>query len=348
MVWNGDAEREAEGAARLGAPARSRGQNGAYARMQLAGTDIRLLRVFDAVVRHRGFAAAQAELNVSQSTISSQISALEDRLGVTLCRRGRAGFRLTQKGEAVHAAVVRLLAAMDGFVSETAGLRGNLTGTLRIGVVDSVVTDPDFRLPEAIAALEAQSPAIRFDLAQCSPQELQSRVLDGVLHLGIGSFPHKVKGLRYQHLYDETNYLYCARNHRLWAVEDAQLSPDFVASLRVVGRSYWREDHWNNRDFPNSTAMAQGLEQQLIMILSGAFIGYMPQHAAAPWVAQGRLRPILPDEFIYRCGFDAVTRSGVYLSPLTQALIAQIETAYAAAGAPVRPTQEDPGPEQAT
>lgn len=33
--------------------------------MQLAGTDLRVLRVFDAVVRHGGFAAAQAELNVS-------------------------------------------------------------------------------------------------------------------------------------------------------------------------------------------------------------------------------------------------------------------------------------------
>ena len=38
--------------------------------MQLAGTDLRVLRVFDAVVRHGGFAAAQAELNVSQPTIS--------------------------------------------------------------------------------------------------------------------------------------------------------------------------------------------------------------------------------------------------------------------------------------
>ena len=34
--------------------------------MQLAGTDLRVLRVFDAVVRHGGVAAAQAELNVSQ------------------------------------------------------------------------------------------------------------------------------------------------------------------------------------------------------------------------------------------------------------------------------------------
>lgn len=298
--------------------------------MQLAGTDIRLLRVFDAVVRHRGFAAAQAELNVGASTISAQISALEDRLGVTLCRRGRAGFRLTQRGEQVHRAIERLLAAMDGFVSETAALRDTLAGTLRIGVVDSVVTDPNFRLYEALATLEKRSSAIRFEIAQTSPQELQTRVLDGVLHLGIGSFPHKVAGLRYTPLYEERNTLYCARGHRLWSVPDAELTPEFVASLKTVGRSYWREDHWNNRDFRNSTAMAQGLEQQLIMILTGAFIGYLPDHVAKRWCDHGRLRRILPDHFVYRCTFDAITRDATEVAPLAKALLSELEALYPA------------------
>lgn len=297
--------------------------------MQLAGTDLRLLRVFDAVVRHRGFAAAQAELNVSQSTISTQITALEERLGVTLCRRGRAGFRLTQKGEIVHAAVVKLIAATEEFVTETAALRGTLSGTLRIGLVDHVVTDPNFRLPEAIAALERRARSVRFELAQGSPQEFQTRVLDGSLHLAIGSFPHKVAGLNYRKLYDEENFLYCAQGHPLWSVPDAALTPEFVSSMRAVGRSYWRDDHWNNRDFPQTTAMAQGLEQQLVMILSGAFIGYMPDHSARRWVEAGRLRAILPQRFLYRCPFEAITRPDAEASPLAQAMRSELEAVYA-------------------
>jgi Transcriptional regulator len=296
--------------------------------MQLSGADIRLMRVFDAVVRHRGFAAAQAELNVSQSTISTQITAFEDRLGMTLCRRGRAGFRLTQKGEAVHAAVVRFLAASEEFVSETAVLRGALSGTLRVGIVDHVVTDPNFRLPEAIGALEKRATSLRFELAQCSPQELLARVRDGSLHLGIGSFPHKVAGLDYKPLYTETNYLYCASNHLLWNVPDDKLTPEFVTSMRTVGRSYWRDDHWNNRDFPNSPAMAQGLEQQLIMILSGAYIGYLPDHSVTSWVRQGRLKPVLTERFIYRCTFEAITRPDVDASPLAQEMLKELSRLY--------------------
>ena len=50
----------------------------------LAEGDIRLLRVFAKVVEAGGFSAAQISLNVSQSTISTHMMALEQRLGVKL------------------------------------------------------------------------------------------------------------------------------------------------------------------------------------------------------------------------------------------------------------------------
>ena len=59
---------------------------------RLDSVDLRLLRVLVAVVEGRGFAAAQTQLNVGASTISNHMSALETRLGVKLCQRGRAGF----------------------------------------------------------------------------------------------------------------------------------------------------------------------------------------------------------------------------------------------------------------
>lgn len=44
------------------------------------------------VVRCGGLSAAQAELNVGQSTISMQVGQLEVRLGARLCERGQAVF----------------------------------------------------------------------------------------------------------------------------------------------------------------------------------------------------------------------------------------------------------------
>jgi DNA-binding transcriptional LysR family regulator len=63
--------------------------------MTLDTLDLRLLRIFVTIVEAGGFAAAQGELNLALSTISSHVAALEARLGMTLCRRGRSGFHLT-------------------------------------------------------------------------------------------------------------------------------------------------------------------------------------------------------------------------------------------------------------
>ena len=55
-------------------------------------------------------AAAQALLNVSESTVSTHMHDLETRLGLRLCQRGRGGFRLTADGEAVYRSARELFA----------------------------------------------------------------------------------------------------------------------------------------------------------------------------------------------------------------------------------------------
>ena len=59
---------------------------------QVADMDLRLLQVFKSVVECGGMAAAELELNIGTSTVSRHVKDLEARLGLTLCRRGRAGF----------------------------------------------------------------------------------------------------------------------------------------------------------------------------------------------------------------------------------------------------------------
>ncbi len=66
---------------------------------EVAYSDIKLIRIFVSVVRNKGFANAQQELNLSTSAISTYMTQLEQIVGFKLCERGRGGFSLTQKGE---------------------------------------------------------------------------------------------------------------------------------------------------------------------------------------------------------------------------------------------------------
>ena len=57
------------------------------------------LRVFHAVAQAGSFTHAAEMLNLSQSAVSRQISALEDSLGVSLFHRHARGLILTEQGD---------------------------------------------------------------------------------------------------------------------------------------------------------------------------------------------------------------------------------------------------------
>lgn len=130
--------------------------------------DLKLLRIFISVARHQGFANAQRELNLSTSAISTYMSQLEGALGIVLCHRGRGGFSLTSKGELFHQETLRLLAELDGFEQYAAALKGELRGTLNLGVIDSTVGDRALPLAEAIGAYSQEHPAVHLHLSVSS------------------------------------------------------------------------------------------------------------------------------------------------------------------------------------
>lgn len=294
--------------------------------MQISGTDLRLLRVFAAVVKHKGFAAAQVDLNISQSTISNHITALEQRMGMRLCQRGRTGFKLTNKGEQVYGAVVRLLQAIEDFSTEATGLRRELAGKIRFGLADSVVTDPNCRISETFAAFNRRPNAVVFEIVQGIPQSLQVKVLADEIDFAVGSFPNQAQGLNFEFLYSENHSLYCAPGHHLF--DATQIDPDSVMREPTAGRAYWRTSHRNNRTFANTRAMVHGIEQQLILILSGSYIGFLPDHFAQRWIDNGNLRKILPDHFRHEVNFHLITREGLKHNFIVNTFLADLRASF--------------------
>jgi DNA-binding transcriptional LysR family regulator len=296
--------------------------------MNLSGSDLRLLRVFDAVVRHGGLAAAQSELNVGLSTISNHITALEQRLGVQLCQRGRGGFSLTEKGELAIAATQRLLHAMDDFASDMWALRGKLVGDLKIGLLDSVVTDNNSRLHEAIRRFRQRPNAVTFCLFQEQPQVLQEKILGGVFHLGIGSTPHRISGLDYEFLYEEHHSLYCGPGHELFDSASRVISLEEVRRYPIASRGYWREGQLRDLGFERVEAVVYNIEPQLSLIMSGGYLGFLPDHYAEAWLANGRVRKFPSKVASYTCNFEIMTRHGGRQTELTKTFVTDLRACY--------------------
>ncbi len=96
------------------------------------------IRYFLAVCRTSSFVAAANRLNVTHSTVSRRISALEESLDTRLFLRTEKGCRLTAAGEALLPYAETLESTIMGFEESLAGRDSQLSGTIRIGAPDGL------------------------------------------------------------------------------------------------------------------------------------------------------------------------------------------------------------------
>jgi DNA-binding transcriptional LysR family regulator len=267
------------------------------ARIGVAGADLRLLRVFMTIAKRGGFAASQAELNISPSTISNHIKALEDRLAVTLCRRGRGGFALTREGQRVYDAAERLFASLDGFAEEVEALRSRPAGHLHLGLGDGLDSRPSAALQAALSRLHQLVPGIEVTLQRGSVMDLQNRVRDGRLQAALVGLPLDLpllrqEGLAVEEIYREPMMLCCGRGHALFESPGVRLKLDELRRQAIVVRDNWPEHMVRRLQAGAVRARAEAAEGVLSLVLAGTLLGYLPAGFAMPWIAMDELREL--------------------------------------------------------
>jgi DNA-binding transcriptional LysR family regulator len=300
---------------------------------QLSDMDIRLLRVFKTVVDCGGMAAAELELNIGSSTVSRHLKDLETRLGLGLCRRGRAGFALTPEGEQIYAETLRLLSSVDAFRSQVDEIHQRMGGELHIAVFDKTASNPAARIGQAIALFGARAPEVRLHLHVAPLNAIERGVLDGQFQVGIIPGHRTSRTLAYDELFTETMYLYCSAAHPLFAAGAAQEPADWAAlrAYAFAGLGY----HSPNMELTQQVQLARaatGYDQESIatLILSGCFLGFLPDHYAGSFVHTGQMRAVQPDTFSYRCIFFSIVRASPQATRVTQAFQACLRQAHPA------------------
>lgn len=270
--------------------------------------NIRLLEVFVAVVQHQGYSGAQQELNLSTSAISNYMSELESYVGFVLCQRGRSGFLLTEKGQQFLSQTIKFLGEMNELERHAEILKGDLGGTFRIAVLDATVLDNTLSMPDIIRQFNERFPAVHLNLQIRSPHEQVQGVLNNQLDMAIGNFPSSVNNLVEERLYREQHWLYCSHLNPLF--QQKHITTEQVIKCGIVTRSYWNNADLRKKGFGHSTATVESMEAQLTLILSGRFVGYLPEHYAQHLVSSGKLRPLLPSEFGYQAPFSLIFKRG--------------------------------------
>ena len=285
--------------------------------------DIRLLRVFKSVVECGGMAAAELELNIGTSTISRHVKDLETRLGLNLCRRGRAGFALTAEGEQIYAETLRLLAGVDAFRGSVDEIHRRMGGQLNIAVFDKTASNPAAHIGAAIARFSELAPEVSLHLHVAPLKTIERGVLDGQFQIGVIPGHRSSDTLSYDELFTETMYLYCGTQHALFQDGHAAQEPSDWDGLRAhdfAGLGY----HSPNMEISQQKRLqrkATGYDQESIatLILSGKYLGFLPDHYAQAFVASGQMRAVKPELFRYLCSFFCIVRRTPQPSRATRA-----------------------------
>ena len=284
---------------------------------QLSDVDLRLLRVFRVVAESGGISAAEVELNIGRSTISRHIKDLEIRLGVVLCRRGRSGFALTEEGQLIYQASLRLLAAMDEFRGEVNDVHQQMTGNINIALFDKTVTNPQAHIAETLRLFDEYAPKVDLEVFVEPLNDIERGILDGRFQLGIVPFQRTASGIHYEPLFQEQMYLYCSSKHPFW--EKDRISHEEILKAKYAGLGYLSPNMQIGQQL-NMQRSATGYDQEAIatLILSGCYLGYLPDHYAKQFVEQGLLKAVGEETFQYLCEFSAAYR----LSPKPSRVVA--------------------------
>jgi DNA-binding transcriptional LysR family regulator len=286
---------------------------------RLTGIDLRLLRVFREVVRAGGLAPAEVALNISRSTISVHLSGLEARLGMKLClrSRGRADFKLTQEGEAVYQAITELDGHLDAFKSQVNAIQSQLTGSLRIVLPDDVLEIPQLDLPATIASIREQAPQLELDVQLAAPQELELEVLAGRADVGINPLHSRRPGLDYRPLFHHQSLLYCGSLHSLAGAKEVSDELLIRQELAAPSHAVLSGATHLYRLFPHKS-IANHMAARLAMILSGRFVGFLPEYLAERYVQIGQLVALRPERFRYRIQNAATFKRSAAEHPAVQ------------------------------
>lgn len=155
---------------------------------------IETLKVFCDLVDLQSFSLAAERNFITQSAVSQQIRALEEKFKRRLLERvrGRREVKLTAAGEVFYREAKNVLDAFDQLNESLRGLVGKIGGTVKVATVYSVGLH---EMSGKVGEFMSKFPSAKIDLEYSRTTKVVRDVLNGSVELGVIAFPEPKRGL---------------------------------------------------------------------------------------------------------------------------------------------------------
>ena len=243
--------------------------------------DTELARTFLSVVSSGNFINAAEHLNVTQSTVSVRIRALEEQLGCVLFVRNKAGTTLTPAGRLFQRHATMLVRAVEQARQDVGVPRGFdaiLAIGGRIGLWDGFLLDWLPRIRE-----KAPQVSVRAEIG--FENDLMHGLVEGRLDIAVMYTPQRRPGLFVDPLFDERLVLVSGGAERFRKLDHRYVYIDW-------GPEFYAKHAASFPDFagPAMTTNVGWLGLRHILGAGGA--GYFPVRLVRPYLDSGALSKV--------------------------------------------------------
>ena len=259
--------------------------------------DLRVLRYFLMVAREQSFTKAARQLNITQPTLSRQLAALEEELGVRLFDRGGHSITLTNEGLLLKRRALEIVDLEDRIVSEFKGGNASVEGMITIGCGEFMAVEI---LAKICKSYKEKYPLVRFTIHTGTADTISDMMNKGLVDIGLFLEPVDTQGLDYIRIQGSDHWVVTMRADDPLAAKEAITREDLLKlPLILPERVNIRSElaNWFGKDFDRlNIAFVSNLGTNAgIMAMHGLGYPVSVEGAARYWrndlVVQKRLYP---------------------------------------------------------
>ncbi|MGI4847153.1 MAG: LysR family transcriptional regulator [Janthinobacterium lividum] len=252
---------------------------------------LRQLRYFCAVARAGQVSLAAIEENVSQSTISNGVIAIEQELGIRLFERSAQGVSLTPEGQDFLRHARHIIESVRDAVESPRFKERSLRGTVHVAASYTLL---GYFLPEQMARFRASYPDVEIVVHDMNREEIEAAILAGEVDIGVVILSNVERLNHFGHavLIRSRRQLWVSPTHPLARLRAPSLR-DIAAHPYILLTSDEGErsalDYWRRHGLaPSVSLRTSSIEAMRGMVGHGFGVTILSDMVYRPWSLEGR------------------------------------------------------------
>ena len=189
--------------------------------------ELRLLRYFLTVAKEQSFTKAAEQLHITQPTLSRQMAAFEEDLGITLFIRSGKKISLTDEGILLKRRALEILNLEERTIEELKGKEEVVEGTITIGCGEFAAVET---LAKICKTYKEKYPLVQIVLHTATADAVYEMMNKGLVDIALFMEPMDTEGLDYIRITDCDHWCVGMRP------DDPLAEKEFIKKEDLIGK----------------------------------------------------------------------------------------------------------------